>query len=145
MSNLHRFDPFLSVINPLFTAGAPKRRQPSAGFSPRFEVLETSGSFELVADLPGVSEDVLEISVEGRELSVSGSRTKPELAEGDALHLRERAFGSFSRRFTLPDEVDAEAIAASLEHGVLTLKIPKLPETQARKIPIRTRRISDTA
>ncbi len=145
MSNLLRFDPFFTAFEPLFSGAAP-RRASAKTFSPQLEIRETDGSFVLVADMPGVSEDALDISVEGRELTIRGSREKASLGEGDKLHLHERPFGTFARKFTLPDEVDPETISADLQHGVLTLTIPKVPQSQPRKIPIRRAEpVRDTA
>lgn len=137
MANLLRFDPFFSAFSPLFDAATTTHRPTTRRFSPSFEVRESESSFVLSADLPGVPDESLDISVDGRELTVSGKRGKAELTEGETLHLHERPFGEFARKFSLPDDVDPESIAAVLEHGVLTLTIPKQPQPQPRKIPIR--------
>ena len=137
MSNLLRFDPFFSALDPLFAATAP-RRTARRSFSPGFEVRETDQAFVLYADLPGVSRESLDIALEGRELTITGSRAKAELSDGEKLHLGERFFGTFKRTFELPEDVDIEGIDASLEHGVLTVSIPKQPQATPRKIPIRT-------
>lgn len=141
MSNLLRFDPFFTAFQPLFSAAAAprtvRRRAEAQSFAPHLEIRETETDFVLVADMPGVSEDAVDISVEGRELSISGARERAELGEADKVHVHERAFGSFSRKFNLPDEVDADSISAKLEHGVLTLRIPKVPQSQPRKIRVR--------
>lgn len=136
MSNLLRFDPFFTAFQPLLSDATASRRRRSEGFTPALELRETDAQFELAIDLPGVAPDAVDISVDGRELSVTGSRGRPELNEGDKVHVHERGFGRFVRKFTLPDEVDAEAISASLDHGVLTLTIPKTPASQPRKIPV---------
>ena len=138
MSNLLRFDPFFTALDPLFAATNPRRRPAPRAFAPGFEVRETEKAFVLYADLPGVAQESLDIALEGRELTITGSRAKAELAEGDKLHLGERFYGTFKRTFELPEEVDTEGIDASLEHGVLTVSIPKQPATSPRKIPIRT-------
>ena len=88
---------------------------------PRFEVLEKKEGFVLSADLPGVKEEDLEITVQKNLLTVAGKR------EGR---------GAFERKFTLPGSVDAEAVHAELKNGVLTLTVPKKPEVQPRKIAI---------
>lgn len=145
MNNLLRFDPFFRAFEPLLSTG-PQRRPTSSAFAPRLEIRETDASFVLVADLPGVAQDAVDISVDGRELTIAGARDKAALGEGDKLHLHERAFGSFERKFTLPDEVDAETIEAALKDGVLTVTIPKQPQSQPRKIRIRTGKgLADTA
>ena len=137
MSNLLRFDPFFTALDPLFASSA-RRRPARRAFSPGFEVRETEKAFVLYADLPGVAQESLDIALEGRELTITGSRAKAELAETDKLHLGERTFGTFKRTFELPEDVDTEGIDAALEHGVLTVSIPKQPQTTPRKIQIRT-------
>ncbi len=111
-------------------------RQASA-FSPSFEVKETTEAFIVKADLPGVAEADLDISLHNSVLTVSGSRQSEERKEGESYALYERQFGSFSRSFSLPDMADGERIEAKLENGVLTLSIAKKAEAKPRKISVR--------
>lgn len=111
-------------------------RQPSA-FSPAFEVKETTEAFVLKADLPGVTEDHLDIGVHNNVLTVSGARASEERKEGETYALYERQFGSFSRSFALPDLADGEKIDAKLADGVLTLTIGKKAEAKPRKIALK--------
>jgi len=108
-----------------------------SAFSPAFEVKETTDSFVLKADLPGVAESDLDISLHNSVLTVSGARQAEERKEGEGYALYERQFGSFSRSFSLPDTADAERIEAKLEHGVLTLSIAKKVEAKPRKIAVK--------
>ena len=103
---------------------------------PAMDLVETDDHFVLRADLPGMSEEDVTIEVEDRVLTISGER-KAEHAEGkDGYHRVERAFGSFSRSLTLPEGVDAEAVSASFDRGVLEVRIPKPEQRKPRKISI---------
>jgi HSP20 family protein len=105
-------------------------------FSPAFEVKETNDAFILRADLPGVVDKDLDISLHNNVLTVSGSRSAEERKEGETYALYERQFGSFSRGFSLPDTADGEKIDAKLDAGVLTLTIGKRVEAKPRKITV---------
>jgi len=106
-------------------------------FSPAFEVKETTDAFVLKADLPGVSDKDLDISLHNSVLTVSGSRSAEERKEGESYALYERQFGSFSRGFSLPDTADGDKIDAKLDGGVLTLTIGKRAEAKPRKIALK--------
>ena len=108
-----------------------------SAFAPAFEVKETTDAFVLKADLPGVVESDLDISVHNSVLTVSGARQAEERKEGESYALYERQFGSFSRSFSLPDMADGERIEAKLENGVLTLSIAKKAEAKPRKIAVK--------
>jgi HSP20 family protein len=117
--------------DPFFTA------RPASAFAPAFEVKETTDSFVLKADLPGVEEKDLDISVHNGVLSVSGSRQAEERKEGESFAIYERQYGSFSRSFALPDMADGDRIEANLANGVLTLTIAKKAEAKPRKIELK--------
>jgi HSP20 family protein len=111
-------------------------RQVSA-FAPAFEVKETNDSFVVRADLPGLEEKDLDVSLHGGVLTVSGSRQAEDRSEGESYALYERQFGSFSRSFSLPDIADSERIEAKLDNGVLTLTIGKKAEAKPKKIALK--------
>lgn len=111
--------------------------RPASAFVPAFEVKETSDSFVLRADVPGVDEKDLDINIHNGVLTVSGSRQAEERKEGESFALYERQFGSFSRSFALPDMADGERVDAQLNNGVLTLSIAKKAEAKPRKISIK--------
>lgn len=111
-------------------------RQASA-FAPTFEVKETLDAFLIKADLPGVLDNNLDVNLHNGVLTVAGHRDSEERKEGETYALYERQYGSFTRSFALPDLADGEHIDAKLEHGVLTLSIPKKAEAKPRKIAIK--------
>ena len=117
--------------DPFFTA------RPASAFAPAFEVKETTDSFVLRADIPGVEEKDLDIAVHNGVLTVSGSRSAEERKEGESYALYERQYGSFSRSFALPDMADGDRIDASLKNGVLSLTVAKKAEAKPRKIEIK--------
>jgi HSP20 family protein len=118
------WDPFLSG-------------RPASAFTPAFEVKETTDTFVVKADVPGVAEADLDINVHNNVLTVSGARASEERKDGESFALYERQFGSFSRSFSLPDMADGERIEAKLENGVLTLTIAKKAEAKPRKIALK--------
>ena len=109
---------------------------PAAAFMPSFDVKEGPDAYTFKADLPGIQEADLEISLEGTRLTVAGKREAEPLAEGERSHLFERSHGTFSRTFTLPEEVEGDRVGAELRNGVLTLLVPKRPEVRPKKISV---------
>ena len=91
----------------------------TSGFAPSFEMTESEDAYELRADLPGVKEEDIEISLRGNQLTIAGHREKEHSETHAQVHTSERSFGSFSRSFTLPAGTDREHIDAELENGVL--------------------------
>jgi HSP20 family protein len=110
--------------------------QKDASFAPSFDVKESAEGYVFVADLPGVAEKDLDISLDGRRLTVSGKRESEEHQESDVHFAYERTFGSFTRSFTLPESANADDVKAELKNGVLTLILAKKPENQPRKISL---------
>ncbi|MEZ4361984.1 MAG: Hsp20/alpha crystallin family protein [Kofleriaceae bacterium] len=127
-------DPF-ALARELF-AWDPYARTASA-FSPTFDVKETAEAFVVRADLPGVEEKDVDVSIHNGVLTVTGARQSEERKEGESYYLYERQFGSFSRSFALPDSADAEKVEAHLREGVLTLSIGKRAEAKPRKISLK--------
>jgi HSP20 family protein len=122
--------------DPLQEAAA---RAPYAVYAPAFEVKETADSYVFRADLPGVREEDLEISLTGNRLTIAGKREQEKREGNERFYAHERAFGGFSRSFTLPDGCDADHVTADLKGGVLTLVVTKRPEVQPRRISIGTK------
>lgn len=103
---------------------------------PAVNLWEDGDSLYLEAELPGVGQDDIDISAIGNELTLRGRRS-PRQGDNVAYHRQERGAGEFSRAVTLPAEVDADKIEASLKDGVLTLKLPKAEAAKARKIKVK--------
>jgi len=107
-------------------------------FVPALELEEDDDGLTLHVETPGVEPDKLNVSVNGHVLTVEGERTPP--ADDKAkLQRSERSFGKFSRSLHLPDHYDSEAIAASHEYGILTLRVPKKASAKPRAIKIESK------
>lgn len=129
MRDFFRWDPFRELM-PV----AAGERAPT--FMPAFEVKETESAILLKADVPGVKEADLEITITGNRLTVSGKRESEKEKKHESYYLVERFYGSFSRSFTLPPGVDAGAMKAELKDGVLTMTVPKKPEVAPQKVTV---------
>jgi HSP20 family protein len=137
------FDPYRAVRALLswdpFSEMAPFAAEERAfALAPAFEVKETKEAYEFKADVPGVQDKDLEVTMTGNRLTVSGKREAEKEDKGDRYYTYERSYGSFTRSFTLPDGADTDSLRASLEKGVLSITVPKMPEVQAKKIAIKT-------
>jgi HSP20 family protein len=108
----------------------------SAPWTPSVDLQEEDGRFVLRADVPGVALKDIEVSAKGGALTIRGERAARERVSTDGFEHIERAAGTFSRRFTLPDSVRAEGIKAHYADGVLEIEIPKQPRAEAKRIPI---------
>ncbi len=102
------------------------------------DVAERDDDYVVKASIPGVNPDDIEVTLENNMLTIKGEVKMDETLEEADYHLRERRYGSFSRSVRLPVAVNADAVSASYEHGVLTLTIPKADEFKPKRIAIRT-------
>ena len=103
---------------------------------PPMDLVEAEGEFILRADLPGLSEEDVNIEVEDNVLSISGERKSRHEQSEEGYHRVERSFGSFRRSLTLPEGVDTDAVKATFDRGVLEIRIPKPEERKPRKVSI---------
>lgn len=107
-------------------------------FSPAFDVKETKDAYLFKADLPGIQEKDLEVTMTGNRLNISGKREQEKEEKADRYYSYERSYGSFTRSFTLPEGADVDNLRAVLEQGVLSVTVPKKPEVQPKKIAVKT-------
>jgi HSP20 family protein len=126
MDELLRWDPY----------GTMERAGVGTDFLPSFDVKETKDAYVVEADLPGVKEDNVEISVTGNVLQITGRREQETRDEGDQWFVVERSYGQFARSFSLPEGADPENVKADMKNGVLKISIPKRPEVQPRRISL---------
>lgn len=116
----------------------PRLVRETGEFRPSIDVVRTNGELVLTAELPGMSSDDVEVSLDGDTLTIKGEKTdEREISEADR-YLHERTFGSFKRRMTMPDGVSVDAIDANFENGVLTVQVT-LPEekcVEPKRIPV---------
>ena len=117
----------------------PSRRVPLSrdwGWNPRVDIYEEEDVIVLKAELPGVEKDNIVIDVKDRVLTLKGERSSDSNVEEENYFRRERTFGSFERRFNLPDNVEPEKITADYKDGVLKVGIPKPEAAKAKKITV---------
>jgi HSP20 family protein len=104
---------------------------------PALNAWEDGDRLMIEAEVPGLSLDDLDITIQGNELTIKGQR-KPMVGDDLVYHRRERGVGEFSRFLTLPTKVDGERVEAALKDGVLTIMLPKAETAKARKIAVRS-------
>jgi len=105
-------------------------------YIPAVDVFEEKDRFVVKADLPGVNPDEIEVTAEKGVLSLHGQRKAEKREKADGYERIERVTGSFTRRFALPENVQADAIKATYTNGVLEVSIPKQPEVAAKRIAV---------
>jgi len=110
--------------------------EPVNSFLPSFDVKETADSYVFTADMPGIRKEDLDIQLAGNRLTISGKRESESSQEEGRVYSQERSYGTFSRSFTLPEEVESAKVVAELRDGVLHLMVPKSPEVRPRKISV---------
>jgi HSP20 family protein len=114
----------------------PARASQPATFAPTFNVVERPDAYYISADLPGLKDEDIDVTIQDNHLVVSGSRSAEERKEGDTFYVYERRFGNFSRAFALPENADPESVDADLKHGVLEVRIAKRESAKPRKVPL---------
>jgi HSP20 family protein len=114
-----------------------ERTHERPAFIPRVDIYETETGLVVVPDLPGVSPEGLEVTLEKRVLSIYG-RVEEDAPEGYSQAYREYTIGDFERQFTLSGDFDINGIEANLKDGVLHLALPRAPEAAARRIEVRS-------
>jgi HSP20 family protein len=102
------------------------------------DVLEQDDAFEVRASVPGVKPDDIEVTVQGERVTIRAEVRGSEQQRGDNWLMREQRYGTTQRTITLPSPVSSENAEARIEHGVLTLRLPKLQGAQARRISVST-------
>ena len=144
MNTISRWDPsrtssiLQEQVNRLFEDALRVRSDESSvtTWSPAVDIIENENELILKADLPAINEKDLDIRVENNTLTIRGER-KFEKEEKERNYLRvERAYGAFTRSFSLPNTVDTDAIRAEYKHGVLTVQMPKRAESKPKQVKI---------
>lgn len=103
---------------------------------PRVDIKEESERFLILADLPGIDPQEVEVLMDKGILSIKGERRSESAEQTERFSRIERRYGTFHRRFALPDTADAEGITARGHNGVLEIAIPKKPESTPRRIVV---------
>lgn len=103
--------------------------------APKTNMYDLGDSLQLIAELPGVAKEDLNIRIQGNYLELGGSR-KADAPEGYRAHRVERGTTTFTRSFTLPADVDAERVEAVLRDGILTMRLPKIEAAKPKQIAV---------
>lgn len=114
---------------------------PQMELAPKVDVAETDAAYEVTAELPGMEEKDLEVSVADGTLTLKGEKKVEREEKKKDYHLTERSYGSFRRTFRVPESVEVDKISAGFAKGVLTVTLPKSKEAQAksRKIEVKAK------
>jgi len=117
-------------------SGVPEGTSVSAEWTPAVDIKEEAERYVLLADLPGVSPNTIDVGMENGILTLSGTRETEAKSNRESYKRVERQHGNFHRRFSLPDTVDAEGVSARCANGVLEIIIPKKSVVQPKKIVV---------
>jgi len=139
-----RWDPFRNIsglqeqVNRLFESNLRGRTDESAltTWAPAVDIYETENELVMKADLPDVAEKDIDIHVENNMLTVRGERKFEQKVKEENYLRVERAYGAFSRSFSLPNTVNTDAITAEYKNGVLTVVMPKRAESKPKQVKI---------
>ncbi len=142
---LMRYDPWSTLrqiqsdLDRFFPHGVTREAdeaETAGNWLPAVDISEDEKAYHIHADLPGVSPDDIDVSMDKGMLTIKGSRQSEHTESGKDYKRVERVHGSFFRRFTLPDNVDPERIQARSNHGVLEVTVPKREEEPAKRIQV---------
>jgi len=106
-------------------------------FVPKVDIIETGDAMVMYADMPGIDEKSIEVTLEKNVITVAGT-VRPQEFSGRSIAYAEYDVGDYERTFTISDEVDRERIEAIVKDGVLKLTLHKAPQAEAKKITVRT-------
>jgi HSP20 family protein len=122
------------------TSGSAERR-----WIPAMDIVETPEHYVLRADLPGLSDEDVNVQLEENVLTISGERKAEDEHQRDGYYRLERAVGGFSRSLTLSDGVDPDGVQAHFDRGVLEIKVPKPEQKKPRQVQIKLASRTDDA
>ena len=145
--NIVRWDPFRELegiqarLNRMFGdrpfRGIEGEELSLAGWAPAVDIQETDKEYVIKADLPEVKKEDVKVEFEGGVLAVEGERRQEKEEKGKTFHKIERGYGKFVRRFSLPTEVDGTKVSAEFKDGVLSVHLPKAPDSKPKAIAVK--------
>lgn len=146
MADLTRWDPYREMItlrnamDHLFESAfvGPNLVWQSEAANLAVDVVENPDEFVVKASVPGINPDDLEITWSNNVLTIKGETKDENKVQDERFLMRERRYGSFSRSFSLPTNINPEEIQANYTDGVLTLKLPKVEEAKPKRIQVKT-------
>jgi HSP20 family protein len=149
MNAITRWDPFRELdelqtrLSALF-GRAPVRKNGSkdealavAEWAPVVDIVEDENEYLIKAELPEVKKEEVKVTVQDDVLTIAGERMFEKEEKGRKYHRMERAYGSFARSFTLPEDADGEKVAAEFKDGVLKVHLPKSEQAKPKSIEVK--------
>ncbi|HEX3554735.1 MAG TPA: Hsp20/alpha crystallin family protein [Thermoanaerobaculia bacterium] len=144
LNNVTRWNPTVAYLNrepfarlfDSFFGDLPSEDVSSRSWVPPVDIQETEDGYRLQAELPGLTRDDVQITLENNVLRLSGERKFEKDVQKEGYHRIERTYGSFARSFALPQQVNGEGVQAAFENGLLTITVPKAEQAKPRKIAI---------
>jgi HSP20 family protein len=131
------FDRFDRVVNDLLGRDAYPRSAVTGTRAPATDLASDKEGYVFRFDVPGIPKDRIDISIENDVLTVSGERPDPFAGDEErTVYRRETPRGKFERAFRLPEDADAQQVAATYADGVLEVRVPRVASVQPRRIPI---------
>ncbi|MEX0769531.1 MAG: Hsp20/alpha crystallin family protein [Balneolaceae bacterium] len=125
---------FSDVLDEFFNEAVSNRKH---SFVPRIDVSETEKQYEIDVQLPGMKREDIKVQLEDGRLNISGERKLENETEGKTFHKVESSYGSFTRVFQLPDNIDQDSVKATYENGILTVSIGKSKDKVQKQISIK--------
>lgn len=144
MNNMTRWNPTVAYLNrepfarlfDSFFGDTANEEVSNRSWMPPVDIQETADGFRLQAELPGLTKDDIQITLENNVLRLSGERKLEKDVKRESFHRIERTYGTFTRSFALPNQVNADGVQAAFENGVLTITVPKAEQAKPRTISI---------
>ncbi len=141
MANVTRFDPFNDLVDDFFKGFLvrPLAMEGAREALPRMrvDVAEKNGAYAIMAELPGVKKEDIQITIDGAQVTLAAEvKREKEASQDERVLHSERVYGKVSRSFTLPQELDETKAEAKFRDGVLELTLPKKAATQRKQISI---------
>lgn len=142
MTQLVQWEPFMRdlTLSKRFGRGlnpvSPSEQPLFGSWAPAIDIYDAGDEIMLLAELPGMSKDDIDIRIENNVFTLTGARKPdPEIEQGRAYRA-ERAYGTFTRSFTLPTVVDINEVKATYENGILRVRLPKAEQARPRQIQV---------
>jgi HSP20 family protein len=124
------------MFNEFFSEPAPVSDVFERDWVPAVDIFEKNDEVNLVAELPGLTKDDVDISIDNGTLTISGEKKRESEVTDDNWHRIERAYGKFQRSFSLPAAIDPKKVKAVFKDGILTINLGKKEEAKPKKIEI---------
>ena len=133
------------VFGDLLSSNDSESTEENSSWIPTVDISEMDSGFEIHAELPGVAQEDVQVSVTDNLLTIKGEKNQKQESKNKSFHRVERRYGTFQRSFTLPRHVDTGSIKADYKNGILTLTIPKAESAKPKEIQIGVQSANETS